>query len=294
MIDKCPICDTDRLPEETFPLPGYAIFTCGSCRTRFVRPLVDNGEVYNNNFINTKKPYLDTVSLNKKAYKELSPYFNVMGKRILDIGCGTGSFLNSVKEQNDVLGIEISESYSAYLTANSIPHMIGNLEDSLKKIPDGYFDLITLWDVLEHLPDPYKVTGMVKNKLSPSGLLIIWTNNYDDCISFFAETVYKISFGKMNSLLMASFNRRGGHNYNFVAGSLEDLYRRNELEIVKSLVTDTASGKLTNSLPFRVILELFYTANKLLGKGKIICHVLKKMNPDSCSAPAEPEEKNSI
>lgn len=294
MIDQCPICDNDRSLVKTFPLPGYAIYTCKFCQMRFSWPLVDNRDVYDANFINTKKPYLDTVCLNKKAYKELSPYFNVKGKRILDIGCGTGSFLNSIKEHNEVLGIEISESYSAYLTANNIPHMIGNLEDSLKRIPDGYFDLITLWDVLEHLPDPHKITGMVRNKLSPSGLLIIWTNNYDDCISFFAETVYRMSFGKMNSLLMASFNRRGGHNYNFVAGSLEDLYRRNKLEIVKSLVTDTASGKLTNSLFFRVILELFYSANKLLGKGKIICHVLKKMNPDRCSAPAKPEEKNSI
>lgn len=100
--------------------------------------------------------------------------------------------------------------------------------------------------------------------------------SYDDCISFFAEIVYRISFGKMNTLLKMSFNRDGGHNYNFVAKSLEDLYCRNKLKIIKSLITDTSSEKLTNNLPFKVILKLFYCANKLLGKGKIICHVLKR------------------
>jgi len=244
--------------------------------TRFAQPFVDNKEVYCNNFIKTKKPYLDTVAMNKKAYNELSSYFDIAGKRILDIGCGTGSFLNKVKDRNEVLGMEISESYGATLSAKGIPHMIGNLEDSLNKVPDAHFDLITLWDVLEHLHDPNKIIGMVRNKLSASGHVIIWTNNYDDCISLFAEAVYRISFGKMSTLLMMSFNRDGGHNYNFVAKSLENLYRRHNLKIIKAIITDTASAKLTHNGPFKLILELFYCANKLLGKGKIICHVLKK------------------
>jgi 2-polyprenyl-3-methyl-5-hydroxy-6-metoxy-1,4-benzoquinol methylase len=276
MIEKCPICEENHSLAKTFPLPGYAIYTCESCLVRVAQPFVDNREVYDNNFIKTKKPYLDTVAMNKKAYRELSSYFNVTGKRILDIGCGTGSFLSKVKEHNEVLGIEISESYRAPLFANGIPHMIGNLEDNLKKIPDGYFDLITLWDVLEHLDDPHKIILIGKSKLSASGQMIIWTNNYDDCISFFAETIYKISFGKMNTLLMMSFNRAGGHNYNFVAKPLEYIYFKNNLKIIKSIVTDTASEKLTKNVPFKLILELFYCANKLFGKGKIICHVVKR------------------
>lgn len=178
MIAKCHICEKDHLLVKTFQLPTYAIYTCKTCMTRFAHPFVDNKEVYDNNFIKTKKPYLDTVALNKKAYHELSPYFNVKGKRILDIGCGTGTFLNNVKAHNEVLGLEISESYSTYLAANGIPHMIGNIEDSLKKIPDDHFDLITLWDVLEHVHDPNQITRIARNKLSTSGLMIIWTNNY--------------------------------------------------------------------------------------------------------------------
>jgi len=274
MIRKCPICEKDHLLVKTFQLHGYAIYTCQSCLTRLAQPFVDNKEVYDKSFIEIKKPYLDTVAMNRKAYHELSSYFNVTGKRILDIGCGTGSFLNKVKEHNEVLGMEISESYSASLSADGIPHMIGNLEDSLKKVPDNHFDLITLWDVLEHLPDPHKIVGLVRNKLTASGQLIIWTNNYDDCISLFAETVYKVSLGKMNTLLEMSFNRNGGHNYNFVAKSLGILYFRNNLKIIKSIVTDTASKKLTQNAPFKAVLELFYGANKAFGKGKIICHVL--------------------
>ncbi|MDA8134966.1 MAG: class I SAM-dependent methyltransferase [Desulfobacteraceae bacterium] len=276
MIEKCPICEKNYMLGKTFQFSTYAIYTCKSCLTRFAQPFVDNKEVYNNNFIEMKKSYLDTVAMNKKAYYELSPYFNVKNKRILDIGCGTGSFLNKIKKHNEVLGMEVSESYGASLSASGIPHMIGNIEDGLKKIPDDHFNLITLWDVLEHLDDPHKIIGIVRNKLAASGHMIIWTNNYDDCISSFAEAIYRVSFGKMNTLLMMSFNRGGGHNYNFVSKSLENLYCRNNLKIIKSIITDTASEKLTKSIPFKAVLELFYCANKFLGKGKIICHVLKR------------------
>jgi 2-polyprenyl-3-methyl-5-hydroxy-6-metoxy-1,4-benzoquinol methylase len=209
------------------------------------------------------------------VYDELRPFLSLKGKKILDIGCGTGSFLSNFKSHNEVLGIEVSEAYRQYLEANGIPYRIGNLEDILSSIPDSYFDLITLWDVFEHLEAPGKMLTIIKEKLSPKGSIIIWTNNYDDCISLFAAAVYRVSLGKLPVLAQKSFNREGGHNYNFVSKSLEFLYRKNKLKIIRSIKTDTPSKKLTNNVLFRGVLELFYLMNKLSGKGKIICHILK-------------------
>ena len=275
MIEKCPICEEHQLLN-TFTLPTYKIYTCKACLARFAHPFVNNEEIYNNNLIKAKKQYLDTMAMSDKAYDQLRPFFHVKGKKILDIGCGTGNFLGIIKEHNEVLGLEISEAYRACLEQKEIPYIIGDLEENLRSIPDSYFDLITLWDVFEHFDNPRKLLGLIKEKISSTGVLIIWTNNYGDCISKFAETVYRISFGRLSGLLQTSFNRAGGHNYNFVAKSLEQLYQKNNLKIIKSVITDTPSEKLTINLMFKIILELFYLANQLLGKGKIICHVLKK------------------
>lgn len=276
MIEKCPICNKGDSLVKKFAFPTYDIYSCNACLVRFSVPFVRNREVYDSGFIVTKKQYLDTVTMNDVSRSILSPYYDVKGQRILDIGCGTGSFLEPLKKDNEVLGVEISDDYRPILEDRKIPHLIGDIGSGLANIPDDHFDLITLWDVFEHLEDCNGFLDIVKQKLAPSGTIIIWTNNYNDCISKFAEAVYRISFGRANGLFQTSFNRAGGHNYNFVPKTLEGIYRRNGLKIVRSVITDTPSEKLTKSVPFKMALDMFYLMNRMLGKGKIICHVLKK------------------
>ncbi len=254
----------------------YKIYTCRECLTRFTHPFVNNKTVYNSDLIAVKKRYLDTAALDVRVYDGLRPFLDIKHKKVLDVGCGTGSFLKTLQKDNDILGIENSDDYKAILELNGIPHIIGDLQDSLTKFPEDHFDLITLWDVFEHLEDPNKAISIIKKKLSPAGSIIIWTNNYDDCISFFAGAVYRLSFGRIDALMQMSFNRAGGHNYNFVPGSLVRIWRKHGLRVVRSIITDTPSGKLTGNFCFKVILEIFYAMNRLLGKGKIICHVLMK------------------
>lgn len=96
---------------------------------------------------------------------------------LLDVGCGTGNFLN-VCEENDwsVLGIE--PDHSARAIANK---KIGNKvfnSDELNKLEPNSFDVITLWHVLEHLPNPKEEIGLFKKLLKANGILIIAVPNY--------------------------------------------------------------------------------------------------------------------
>jgi SAM-dependent methyltransferase len=276
MLMKCPVCEYNSALTATFSFQTYKIYTCPECLTRFAHPFVNNEAIYNSSFIAAKTQYLDSTAMNTRVSDELRPFLILNRKKILDVGCGTGSFLKTLKESNDVLGIENSAAYNAILELNGIPHIIGELSDSLAGLPDCHFDLITLWDVFEHLDDPNGILGLIKRKLTSTGIIIIWTNNYDDSISSFAGAVYRLSFGRVNTLMQMSFNRAGGHNFNFVSGSLEKIYHKHGLRIIKTVITDTASDKLTKSFCFKVILEIFYAINRLRGKGKIICHVLTK------------------
>jgi len=272
---NCPLCESvvNTLPSFTFP--SYQIYTCPECAARFTQPFIDNVACYDQEGISGKNRYLNTVCLDARSYDKLRPLWNIKNKRILDVGCATGTFLETVQKDNSVLGVEISEDYRAVLESKGIPHLIGDLHQTLDNLPDGHFDLITLWDVFEHLQDPLQAIRAIKQKLSPDGTIIIWTNNYDDGISFSAALLYNLSLGLIKAPMSMSFNRAGGHNYNFVAKSLDRIWQKNGLRVISWGMTDTPSEKLSDSFFFKCLLKLFYAMNRLLGKGKIIYYVLK-------------------
>lgn len=271
----CPICQEEGAEIERFNFPAYRIFTCRNCLVRFCQPLVDNRTVYTSEFIARKKEYLEPEF--SEIHPKLAQYITGLHqKRILDIGCGAGWFLDALKDSNDVLGLEGSVAYESILNEKGIPCRIGDLEQQLSLLPEKHYDVITMWDVFEHLYDPMAILRLVKQKLADDGILINWTNNYDDAISRFAELTYVLSFGRVKTFIEQSFNRIYGHNYNFVDPTLRFVYERTGLEIVDSLITDTSSERLATSVLFKGALELFYLLNRLAGKGKIICHVVKK------------------
>ncbi len=272
---ECPLCKT-KTAGILFHLKDYDIFGCTDCKVRFSQPFIDNRTVYSNEFIKKNSLYLNCTEACNKADEIIKPFITLSGKRILDIGCGSGNFLKNLKANNEVLGIEVSASFEPSLKENGIPYRIGDLKNELSLLPDNHFDLITLWDVFEHLQELTEVAVMIKNKLKTGGVIINWTNNYDENISAFSEFTYWLSGGLFVALIKKSFNRDGGHNYNFTPGTLDKLYKKLGFSIEKTIITDTPSKKLTNSIMFQLILNIFYFLNHLSGKGKIVCHIVRK------------------
>ena len=95
-------------------------------------------------------------------------------KNILDIGCGTGDFLFRAKQETwNVFGFEPNEKAKAISKSKNI-----NLIDDLDSFEKHSFDVITMWHVLEHVPDLDKQIKQIKSLLKPNGLLIIAVPNY--------------------------------------------------------------------------------------------------------------------
>jgi SAM-dependent methyltransferase len=97
--------------------------------------------------------------------------------RILDIGCGTGLFLHLAKQAGmRVRGIEPGESAVAYARATyGLDVQCGALEDA--DLSDAAFDVVTMWNVLEHLPDPVAALRQVARVLTPGGLVLVGVPN---------------------------------------------------------------------------------------------------------------------
>ena len=100
--------------------------------------------------------------------------FNTEQKNLLDIGAGTGDFLNTAKKNNwQVRGVEPSKTARDLAAEKGI-----QLEDNIYNFSDEKFDVITLWHVLEHITDLDEYITQIKKLLSPKGILIIAVPNF--------------------------------------------------------------------------------------------------------------------
>jgi SAM-dependent methyltransferase len=94
---------------------------------------------------------------------------------LLDVGTGDGRFLDFARAQFQIMSTEISESGARYARARGFAPLIGPL--SRVALPERYFDVITLWHVLEHLLDPAQSLAALKRMLKPGGILAIAVPN---------------------------------------------------------------------------------------------------------------------
>ena len=99
--------------------------------------------------------------------------------QLLDVGCATGIFLDGMRQLGwDVKGIEPSAHAAAYARDR---FQLSVFEGGIEEAPydDATFDVITLWDVLEHLHDPLAALDQLRRWLRPGGLLVISIPNPD-------------------------------------------------------------------------------------------------------------------
>ena len=98
-------------------------------------------------------------------------------KKLLDFGCGTGDFLKTAKDGGwSVYGIEPNEQ--ARRIANAKTNNAVQSSNAFNTFKENSFDVITLWHVLEHIPDLEEKISAFKKLLKPNGLLIIAVPNY--------------------------------------------------------------------------------------------------------------------
>jgi SAM-dependent methyltransferase len=92
--------------------------------------------------------------------------------RLLDIGCGFGAFVRIMQSEGwDAEGIDPSPVVVAAALHRGVPVRLGTIED-LKPSPSRY-DAVTMFYVLEHLPDPLAALGKAHELLAPGGTLLV-------------------------------------------------------------------------------------------------------------------------
>ena len=233
-MEKCRFCQDQGI--KIF-LPGkkFKLLKCQKCNIVFTSPFLSNEDLttFNKNRYGQKNnwhEYSSRLPLLLKKTKEIIVEIQKFKKRgkFLDIGCGFGLLLKAAKEQGfDVLGIE-KEAETAKIAKEKFNLRVLTKEFNQVQLPEFSFDVISCFDVLEHIPEPKQFLKNIKKLLKKDGLLVIQSPNIESIMA-------KITGVQWNWLLLPN------HLWHFTPKTLSILLTSNGFKILKLKTLDDLS-----------------------------------------------------
>lgn len=187
--DRCPICSSSLI-QKSHHVNSYPLIKCAGCGVEFLRPQPADevlNSIYDENyFIGSESDEgLERARALKRAtaqsyMKQVKSLSKIEKGDILEIGCGSGDFLVEAQLAGyTVFGLEISAHAVSVanqkLKANSVK--CGSFAE-LFAMKES-FDVIALFDVIEHLQNPYDAIIEVYKHIKPGGVVVIVTPSID-------------------------------------------------------------------------------------------------------------------
>ncbi|KAA3629084.1 MAG: class I SAM-dependent methyltransferase [Proteobacteria bacterium] len=191
-VERCAVCAGREFLRHHYDAP-YEYLRCANCRLVHTSPrLRDDAtiRVYNHEYWQNPEPrncgyadYRNDESRYIKTFKRrLAAIEGLIPDRgtALDIGCATGFFLKVLSDMGwEVHGIEPSVAIAEWAYRRfGIENIHAGTLDSAP-LENSTFDLVTLWDVIEHVPDPKGLLRALHRHVASDGLLVIETQNVD-------------------------------------------------------------------------------------------------------------------
>jgi SAM-dependent methyltransferase len=182
----CPLCASQHSrtvlvgADQVHQVPGsFRVCQCLECGLLYQNPR-PAAESFQAIYPPAYVPYQLPACLPPLQVRELTDTCDLIGRlqpaggRLLDIGCGPGVFLRMLRAQQpawEVAGIEPDAQAAALARAQSLAVQQCRLEEV--DLQPSSWDAVTMWNVLEHLPDPRRTLHTVRQLLRADGLLYL-------------------------------------------------------------------------------------------------------------------------
>jgi SAM-dependent methyltransferase len=226
----CNLCGSQTF-EKILTKDGFDVVECADCGLIFVaNPPTDADRARLYSF---QTGYHATLSKDDGAIaqheREASSNLSLLLRharsgRLLDIGCSTGLFLKAARDAGWLgQGLEYSpDSARIASQVHGLDVKCGELTGDT--YAPGSFDVVTMWDVIEHLPDPSAAIRILANVIAPDGLLVLKTPN--------ADGLYPRASRRLAKLLgFWGHAEPPGHLYQFSESTLRRLVCRAGFEV---------------------------------------------------------------
>jgi len=178
--DKCPLCEEEssfrRLAEHFAGKINrkYTLYQCLKCNGQFWTPLKNPGADWYENDPRYAHRNIDPHTKPNQNHRKIISFLKPKTGKVLDVGCGTGNFLFWAKQNGwDGQGIDFDhDAIKAAKESLGLKNVeVATLEDYKNKYPDRKFDLITFFDVFEHIDNHNEFAEMVKSMLDSKGYI---------------------------------------------------------------------------------------------------------------------------
>lgn len=233
---QCPVCKSEDFEylfdakDYTVSGENFRICHCSNCTLRFTNPIPKQasiGKYYQSedyiSHSNTSKGLINRIYKivrNRTLQDKRNLVLKTTGMekgRALDIGCGTGEFLFTLKKRSwNVTGIEPDEG-ARKMAINNHGISVFPSED-LMGLPEEKYDSLSMWHVLEHVHELDAYMEKIRKLIKPKGVIIIAVPNYN---SHDAEV-----YGKE----WAAYDVPR-HLYHFTKTSIEFLLGRHQMKL---------------------------------------------------------------
>lgn len=191
---KCLVCQSYRLKK--MPLSYYKLHElvkCKDCGFIFMENIPSTKEL---NKLYSKYSYSTERAISPitvKSYNLLLDEFEKYRKtnKILDVGCGRGWFLQEAKKRGwEVYGTEYSMKAKEICEGNGIDIHLGKLK--FDTFIEDSFDVITSFEVIEHINNPVDDASCIYSFLRKGGLFYCTTPNFNALLRFYLKENYNI------------------------------------------------------------------------------------------------------
>ena len=189
-LNTCILCGSKKL----IPMKGYehvSLCSCNDCGMTFSQsnPSLEELENYYKGY--SRNDYLSPITI--KRYNEILDQFESVRKtnKMLDVGCGIGYFLEVAKMRGwEVHGTEYTDEAIRICESKGILMKKGGLDSA--QYEKESFDVITSFEVIEHINNPNQEINHMHALLRSGGLFYLTTPNFNSLLRYYLGPKYNV------------------------------------------------------------------------------------------------------
>ena len=233
-LTKCPICKNKNISY----LKDYQklyLMKCTNCKFIFDQRVPSAKELHDCYSGYTYSNIKPIPLMTKNSYSKLLDSFESFRKlgNILDLSCGQGDFLAEAKKRNwNVYGSEYSEAASKLCENRGIKMHQGDLSKNI--FGETKFDVITSFEVIEHINNPNEFMSLINHKLQNKGIVYCTTPNFNSLLRYFEK----------DKFMMIDYPE---HLSFYTQSSIKYLGKKNNFECLQVETTGLDIGRLFSS-----------------------------------------------
>lgn len=291
-MEKCKLCGSIKR-KLRYSVDGYDVVECDGCGLIFINlhKDLDTSSLYSSDYYLERENYYLKNSIVDPVHGFENPNIvdfreglKLIGSlkhtgRLLDIGCGMGIFLSMARDKGwEISGVDISDYAVSFAKERfGLDCFAGKLKNA--NFPNNYFDVITLWDVIEHFEWPLEELEEIKRILADDGIILFDTPNVESLMRLIAHWAYKATGGLFKYPVKKLYHQF--HLYYFSLRTLRMLLDKAGFEIVvmrkKTIPITKARGNRIEKLIVSGLSTLEKAANReyeifvIAKKVKIAC-----------------------